>query len=135
MAKTSSIPAAVHLRIRLSEDLHDTYAERAIKHKREVEDEISLRLKSCRDHTSLTPIYVTDQTRNELTLIAGRTIASEADLLKWAKDISTMKIGGVEIQLSNRLLSRLETRAYGRSLADAIRDAVVERLEEYVGLR
>ncbi len=117
------------------EALADAYNERAAKLGHTLEAEMVSRLVRCMDYTAGSPIYITDEQRNMLSQIAGRLIATPQDLLTWAHNISTMKVQGVEVTLDQRLLSRIEGRRFGQSLASTIKRETVEGLERSVGLR
>jgi len=134
MAKTSESTVTVKA-LRLPETLYDQLSERATKHGRSVEDEIFLRLRDCRDFTSLSPIYLDDAQRNELSKIAGRLIRTPTDLLDWARQMVSLKVGTVEIPLGQQLITRLESRRFGKTWDDFMRALVPEKLEEHVGLR
>ncbi len=121
--------------ITVPEPLADKFNERALKAGHTLEAEIVSRMAKCVDHTASTPIYVDDDARNRLSEIAGRLIVTVDDLLTWAHNISTMKVQGVEVTLDQRLLSRIEGRRFGQSLASTIKRETVEGLERSVGLR
>jgi len=116
-------------------DLYDLYAERGAKFGRSAEAEMIIQLTRCQDYNAANPIYINDQQRNELSQLAGRLIATPDDLLTWAHNISTMKVQGVEVTLDQRLLSRIEGRRFGQSLASTIKRETLEGLERSVGLR
>jgi len=119
----------------LPESLADLYAERALKTGHTTEGEMAAQLARCATYTAANPIYLDDEMRNRLSSIAGRLIATPQDLLTWAHNISTMKVQGVEVTLDQRLLSRIEGRRFGQSLASTIKRETVEGLERSVGLR
>jgi len=121
--------------ITLPEDLYDRYAERAAKAGVGVESEIVKRLTRCVDHTAVTPLYLTDEQRNRLNIVAGKLIESPEDLINWALRLSRLKVQGVEITLDERVLSRIDGRRFGATLADTIRKFVIEGLQEKVGMR
>jgi hypothetical protein len=121
--------------LRLPETLYDTLSERAAKHGRSIEDEIFIRLRECRDFTSVSPIYLDDTQRNELSAIAGRLIKTPADLISWAKQMVTLKVGEVDIPLGQQLVKRLESRRFGKTWPELMRSMVTEGLETAVGLR
>ena len=136
MAKVAAgnVPT-VKITVRLPENVADLYAERAAKFGRDVEDEIFLRLRDCREHTATTPIYLNDDQRNELSQLSGMGIRTADDLLAWARKQSTLKLGEVSITLSTQLANRLSTRRFGASWEELLRRIVIENLEREVGLR
>jgi hypothetical protein len=135
MAKATANVPTVKLTLRVPEPLLDHYAERAAKFGRDVEDELLLRLRDCRDHTAITGIYLNDNDRQELTQITGKLIRTSADLLTWARQVSSIKVADVDISLGQTLSTRLSTRTFGMSWPDYIRDTVIRCLETEVGLR
>lgn len=127
--------ARVKLQITLPEALYDGYAERAVKMGRSVEAEIIARLQRCVEFTATSPIYLDDTARNEISVVAGQLIQTVPDLLNWSKRMVQINVAGVEVKLDERLLSRLKSRCFGKSLEDTIRGYVVEGLESAVGMR
>lgn len=134
MSKNTLVPL-VSKKLYVTEPLADFYEERAIKHGRSVEDEMVLRLKQCKDHVDAQAIYLTDAQRVELSQIAGRLINTPVDLITWAKQMVSLKVGSVDIPLGQQLITRLESRRFGKTWADFMRALVPEKLEEHVGLR
>ncbi len=137
MAWKSSTPTVptVKLTLRVPESLHDQYAERAAKFGRDVEDELLLRLRDCRDHTAAMPIYLTDDQRNELGQLAGRTFSKADDVLAWARKQCSLNVGNVTVKLSTQLADRLASRCFGRTWEEHMQRTVTEALEREVGLR
>jgi len=121
--------------LRLPEELYDVYAERAAKTGRQPETEMLDRLSICRTHNATSPIYLDDDARNALSQLAGKTMRTAEDVLLWARYIASLKVNGTEITLDERLLKRLSTRTFGKTLPDFLRQAVTEQLEDLVGLR
>ena len=131
---TANVPT-VKITLRVPETLADQYAERAAKYGREVEDEILLRLRDCREHTASSPIYLNDDQRNELAQLAGRGFRSADELMSWARKQCSLSVGEVTIPLSTQLADRLASRRFGATWTEHIRRVVIENLETYVGLR
>ena len=119
----------------IPDTLADKFNERAIKSGHTLEAELTSRLVMHQDHTDSDGLYLSNEQRNRLSLISGRLISSPDDLLKWARDISTLKVAGVDISLDTRLLTRIESRRFGKTLAATIKEMVTESLEQLVGLR
>lgn len=134
MAKTSA-PSHIKLTLRLPEELYDAYGARALKRGREPEHEIAAHLAATKDYNGSQPIYLTDDDRNTLSVLAGRTIRTPQDLISWAHSISSIKVAGTEVELSETLLIRLRSRAFGKPMPEHIRKTVTECLEEFVGMR
>lgn len=135
MAKTANVPTVRIPALRLEESVYDTYAERATKRGRTVEDEIAKHLTSTANYNATTPIYLSDDDRNALTQLAGVMIQTPADLFAWAKRLAALKIGEVQIELSERLATRLDTRKFGADWTGYLTRTVTECLEEKVGMR
>jgi hypothetical protein len=130
-------PSTTSVRVTFSrgESLYDHYFERATKRGKRVEDEIVERLASCQQHTSTQALYIADDDLNVLSQIAGKTIRTVDDLLTWARSVSSMNVSGTQIDLSERLLKRLDTRRFGLTMPEMLNKTVTECLEERVGLR
>ena len=135
MAKTASSSTVVVKNLRLPETLYDSLSERALKHGRSVEDEIFIRSPDCRDHTSDSPIYLDDATRAELCKLSGRLLKTPADLLTWIRSLTDLKVNGVDISLGQQLVTRLESRRFGKTWKELLQTLVPEKLEEHVGMR
>lgn len=136
MGARTKHPAGVVTRtINLPTEVHDVYDERAIKAGRAVEDEIEKTLSRCRFHNSNTPVYLNDDDRNELSLLAGTSIRTPEDVLKLVSELVSIKVAGVSVPLHSQLLKRLESRRFGSSMQELISRVVVEELERFTGLR
>lgn len=132
---TQTASTKVKLQITLPESLYDQFAERATKIGRPVESEIISRLQRCATHTATTPIYLDDHDRSELSQAAGQLLQTPAEVINWAKRTVQIEVAGVKIDLSERLLSRLKSRCFGKSLDETIKQYVLEGLERAVGMR
>ncbi len=99
------------------------------------EEEMAARLKACVTYNAKSPLYFTDQQRNELSQILGRLIKTPAELISILKQKHEIKVGSVKVPLDDQLVARLETRCFGLSLEDLIKKQVVECLEQFVGMR
>lgn len=130
-----NVPTVKVSNLRLSEDVFDTFSERAIKKGHEVETEIRRHLEATKAYNASAPIYLDDEIRNTLSQLAGRSIASPADLVAWARRLASLQIGEVHIELDERLATRLDTRRFGKAWPDFLRCLVTESLEEKVGMR
>src|SRR5882724_12162501 len=118
--------------ITLPEDVYDRYAERAAKSGVSVESELVKRLARCVEHVDPAPLYLTSEQRNRLNIISGAMLDSPEALINWALRLSRLKVQGVEITLDERLLSRIDSRRFGKTLGETIKRMVVEGLEEKV---
>lgn len=128
--------AVQKLTLRLPEPVVDTYlAQAARAGSTNVEAEMIKRLTIAQDYTATIPIYLGDAERNELSTIAGKLIQSPDDLMNWIRQLTTINVSGIRVELSNRLLARIESRRFGHSMEDHLKQVVTEQLETYVGLR
>jgi hypothetical protein len=134
MAKTIDAPTIV-FKLRLPEPLYDKLSLRATKFGRTVEEEIALRLRDTQDYTSIQPIYLTDEDRAALTQIAGKMIRTAADLMTWASQLTTLHVEGVDVPLTQTLVTRLKSRQFGVTWPEHVRRTVTECLEQFCGMR
>jgi hypothetical protein len=135
MAKATATTPAVKLTLYVPENILDIYAERAAKFGRSVEDELLLRLRDCREHNAISPIYLDDAARQELTQITGKLVRNSEDLLTWARQVTALKVEQVEVPLGQTLTTRLESRRFGAPWPEHVRNTVIRCLETEVGLR
>lgn len=127
---------AIKVSLKVPEEIYDEYAERATKFGRTVEQEMFLRLKNCRDHNAITGIYFNDDQRAEIQKALGHVITGPEMVLERLKTLLSLKVGNVEIPLSERLQIRLRTRVFrGQTIEKVLQKEVTEGLERYVGLR
>lgn len=135
MAKTLNVPT-VKVQLRLGEDVFDAYAERAAKSGNDPEAEMLKTLSRCRSHNDVSPIYLNDTERNELSQLAGHLLRTPDEVLSWGRSLTSLHVAGVDIPLSTNLLTRLRTRCFGATKWDEfIQRIITEALEQYVGLR
>lgn len=133
-------PKAVEtLRTRLSVALPDElvghYMEQSDAAGQTLDETIAERLSACRDHTAKAAIYINDDHRKALNHIFGVNLKGAGELVTLAVRGHLVSVAGVEIPLSQAVLERLQSRTFGKPLADLIREVVTEELERYVGLR
>lgn len=130
-----SPPARQKVPLILPSDLVDAYEEKAKLSKRSAEDEMALRLTTCRDHTSPTALYIPDDARHALEAIAGRSLKSAKDVVEWARSIATYSVAGVNVPLSEQLMKRLDGRKFGKTMPEFVSRTTVDLLEQFVGMR
>lgn len=121
--------------ITLSEDVYDTYAERAAKRGTTPESEMAVRLKACATHTASQGVYLDDDARQRLSQLTGKLMATPADILAHVEHTAVIRVGDIDIPLDGQLLVRLETRRFGKTFDQMLRDEVIKSLETFVGLR
>ena len=125
----------VKVALRIPEAVLSAYEDQAVERKRPVEDVLTERLSKCLSHLDQNPIYLSDKEVSELSQIATQQITCAADLIQWAKQLTTFKVGEVEVPLSATLVKRLETRRFGKTWNQVMNDLVTDGLEKAVGMR
>lgn len=103
-----------------------------------IEDIMAKRLASCVDHNATRGLYFNDEQRSELEKILGGHVLNSADAaIQRGRALSTVKVGGVDIQLDQTLLKRAESRALGMrmSIEEWLAKEITVGLETAVGLR
>ena len=138
MATTQQLhPGKVTVRVSLNlpEHLYDQYAERAAKRGVTVEEELLQQANRTRNWYDSTPIYVDNATRQALSKLADRLLASQEDLLTWARASATLTINGVKVELPSTLRAKIDVQRYRMPFKDFIAEKVIESLERWVGLR
>lgn len=132
---TKSAPVKQRVQLTCPTDLYDFYEEKGRLVHRSAEDEMIVRLTTCRDHTSPTALYLDDKARQELEAIAGRQLKSARDVVTWARSIATFSVAGVNVPLSEQLMKRLDSRRFGKSMPEYVSRTTVDLLEKEVGMR
>lgn len=126
----------VKISFRLPEDLYDIYAERAAKTGSEPEAEMIKTLSRCRSHNAASPIYMDDSQRNAMSQITGKLVRDGDEIIRWAKQVTTIRVDGTDVQLHSGLIGRLDSRRFGNiTRAQLLQQIIPELLEQYVGLR
>ena len=135
MAKATASSSTEKHTLRIPEQTVAAFEARAGRHNRSVDVEMVEHLNTTSGQSSLQPIYLSDTDRDQLSQISGRSIRTAADLLAWARHISSIDVAGTTVTLPEQLLTRLDSRRFGKTMPEYIRNTVVEQLEQTVGLR
>ena len=123
------------LSVALPDDIVAQYMEQSDAAGQTLDETIADRLSACRDHTAKTPIYLDDDHRVQLNRIFGVNLKSASELVALAVKGHLVSVAGVEIPVPQMVLERLQSRTFGKPLAELISGVVTEELERYVGLR
>ena len=126
---------ALSVRVELPEAVAAAYLKQADEAGRTFEEEVARRLVKCSDYLAIKPIYLDDAQRGELESTFGKNFNSPEMLVKSVQNLARVRVGGMIVDLSEGLLTRLGTRAIGMSLKDLIRKEIIAALERFVGLR
>lgn len=128
----------VRLQLHVPESTIEQYEAQAKAAGQSLEKVCSDRLRTCVDHTSGRGLYFTDEQRSELERITGGHFINDApSALLRVKTTVELKVGGITIELTDRVLQRCASRAKSvrKSLEDFVRKEVIEGLERSAGLR
>lgn len=125
------------VKIEMSEELFRKYEEQAGGGLLPVEQIMETRLRHCVDHTSVRGLCFNDQSRRNLEQITGHLLKSPEDAVASLKQMTTLKVGGVSIKLSQDILRRAESRAasFRMPLEEWLQREITIGLETAVGLR
>lgn len=83
---------------------------------------------------SPTALKLTAEDLSAISAALGLNIRTREDLLKAAKNVTSIRVEGVDITLSPGLLHRLESRCYEKhKWAEFIKTRVLDGLHTYVG--
>jgi len=106
--------------------------------KHSVEKILSDRLRTCVDHTSGRGLYFNDAQRSHLERITGGHLINDAEMaLTYVKTTVEVTVGGVVVELTDRVLQRCASRAKSerKSLEQYVTKEVIQGLERACGLR
>jgi hypothetical protein len=134
---TPAPPAApaVLIRLALSEDLVEQYQSQADLAQRTMEVVMAERLTRCLEYDDAKPLYFTDEQRQELEKALGRNVAHATDALTQIRKALSVRIGKVQVQLEEPLLSKLKSRCLGVAWDEYLTQLLRHALEAHVGLR
>lgn len=100
----------VLLRVDLPVGVLQPYQEEADKKRVPLTDVLKTRLKRCQNHRSSKPLYFTDAQRDKLENLLGKTIDDADQALTAIAQQMKIKIGSVDVQLTDQDLRRLKNR-------------------------
>lgn len=128
----------VLVKLSLPEKIFAQYEDQARAAKQNVEKVLADRLRGCISHTSGRGLYFTDEQRAHLERITGGHLINDADAaLMRVKTTVEVKVGGITIELTDRILQRCASRAKSerKSLEQYVIKEVTQGLERSCGLR
>lgn len=129
-----------HVLVKLSipANVYAQYEEQAKLAKQSVEKTLADRLRTCVAHTSGRGLYFNDAQRSALERITGGHIISDAETaLTKVRMTVEIDVGGVTVELNDRVLARCATRAKSerKTFEQYVTRNVIEGLERCCGLR
>lgn len=127
----------VLIKLEMSEKLYQEYEEMGGKSGRSPEEEISERLKRCKEHTANRPLYFNDAERSEMEKLTGGHLAKSPEtVLARLRTAMSIVVEDVTITINQRLLQRLSSRVFrGQTMEGVIAKVVLEALERHAGMR
>ena len=127
----------VLIKLEMSEKLYQEYEEMGGKSGRSAEEEISERLKRCKEYTANRPLYFNDAERSEMEKLTGGHLAKSPEtVLARLRTAMSIVVEDVTITINQRLLQRLSSRVFrGQTMEGVIEKVVIEALERHAGMR
>lgn len=128
----------VLVKLSLPERIFAQYEDQAKLAKQNVEKVLADRLRGCISHTSGRGLYFNDEQRAHLERITGGHLINDADAaIMRVKTTVEVKVGGITIELTDRILQRCASRAKSerKSLEQYVIKEVTQGLERSCGLR
>ena len=115
--------------------LYEHYKQQGGAWDRTAESEIAERLKRCKSHVSITPLYFTDDERHEIEAALGHNCSNAGVVLQQLKQAVTLHIGDVRIELPPNVQQRLKSRVFrGDTYEAMLKREVLRGLKVYCGL-
>lgn len=129
-------PKANHVAIRLNirPEVIEAYESQAAAQGKFVEDVLEERLASCVAYTADKPLYVTDEQRRRIEVALDKNIHTPEQLVDIVLKLVTLNVAGVDIPLSDYVMQRLETRTFGNSFEDTVREVVLQGIHGYTNV-
>lgn len=128
-------PASLRVKLDLPEGVLSAYERQADEYGVTIEEILASRLADCVQHTSVKPLYVTDEERQKLEAALRRNISTVAQLVSEVQKASSINVEGVSVKLSPALRQRLRSRNFSQPFDQFLSTLIVQSLEQYVGLR
>lgn len=131
----NEVPKVV--KIAIPAELYSEYVDLAAKQGLTLNELIIHRLRHCKDHNSIRPIYFSDAHRQQLEQAVGKRPLDTADQAVSAiLAVFRFRVDGFEpIQLSSNQARRLQMAAYGGlTVEDRLRQIVTSAVSKSVGL-
>lgn len=130
------MPTKLALKIELPDGVVQRYDDQN-EHGRPVEELMAKRLANCVDHNAVRGLYFNDEQRIVLEGLTGAMLPTPADALLKIRQMVTVKVNGVDIQLDQQILKRAEGRAGSMrmTIEEWLEKEITVAMEFAVGLR
>lgn len=137
----SNLPADIYVRLRLPSDLTAQYEEQAAECNISLEELLELRLSQFVELRSSKPLVFTDEDRRTIESLLGKNVSTPTELIYLIRKSQSIRIGNkldswsTRVELKPNLIQRLQSRCFGKSFDEFLKQTIVEGLERYVGIR
>ena len=128
----------IRVTISIPEEMYQQYESQAKLAKITTEKVLSDRLRQCVDHTSGRGLYFTDAQRADIERITGgHLIMSAEQALDKIRTTVNLKVGDINVEITERVLSRCASRARAerKTFENYVKKEVIQGLERSTGLR
>lgn len=135
MSRTEELVTA--LRIQLPESLYALFEDQAKQSNCTIEEILVRRLQQTKDLDNFSgrTVKLEPAQRQRVEKLFGRSFQTGADLVHYLEGAYTLKVGGVDVQLSGECLKRVQSRAIRRPYEELLREVITRQVEHFVGLR
>jgi hypothetical protein len=125
------------LSLTLPVDVLELYEQEAQEKGKTLDEVITTRLFSCRQHNANRGVYFNDADRSELEkLTGGRIVYEAADALKRLRNQQSIRLGNTQVTLAPTLLTRLKSRcSRAMDFKQYLRKQAIEGLERAANMR
>ncbi len=131
------MPDTQILSLTLPVDVIELYEQDAKERGKTLNEVVTERLFSCRQHNSNRGVYFNDAERSELEKLTGGRIVYEAkDALKRIRNQQSIRLGNTQVTLAPTLLTRLKSRcSRAMDFKTYLRKQAIEGLERAANMR
>lgn len=125
------------LSLTLPVDVIELYEQDAKERGKTLNEVVTQRLFSCRQHNANRGVYFNDAERSELEKLTGGRIVYEAkDALKRIRNQQSIRLGNTQVTLAPTLLTRLKSRcSRAMDFKTYLRKQAIEGLERAANMR
>lgn len=124
----------VAVRLNVRPEVLEQYEAQAAALGKFVEDILEERLATCVAYTADKPLYVTDEQRRAIEVLLEKNIHTPEQLVEIVRKLVTLNVAGVDIPISDYVMQRLETRTFGNSFEDTVREVVLQGIHGYTNV-
>lgn len=111
----------------------EPYQQEADRRKVPLADVVKSQLKRCKNYKASKPLYFNDEQRAKLETILGVNCEDAESALLMIKEITTFKVGGVEVVMSDYDIRRLRGRLRrDKSFAGEVKWLITKLLQRYL---